>query len=461
MRIESMTTTPMPAQRARPSAPHVDAARAVAEDLFGPADQRAFEIRYWDGTTESPLVEPRFTLEVRHAAAFRRMLLPPTELSIVEAYLFDDLDIVGDIEAAADLGDVVAKRIASRGAALTLLRHLLALPKGKGRHPRPRVARRLFRFGRMHSTDRDAHAVRFHYDVGNDFYTLWLDTNMVYSCAYFEHGDESLDAAQIAKLDLVCRKLRLERGERFLDIGSGWGALVLHAAKHYGVTATGITLSERQAVLARDRIASNRLGDRVTIEVRDYRTLRDERFDKIASIGMVEHVGQARLDDYFAAAHRVLAPGGLFLNHGIISLADARPRPLLDPVLRRLWQRDQFIRRYVFPDGDLVPSTAVIASAESQGFETRDVESLREHYVTTLRHWVHRLDDHAGEARALVGDVTYRVWRLYMAASAYGFRTGRIGVIQTLLAKPTADGDAHLPRTRDDLYTSAVRNDGI
>jgi cyclopropane-fatty-acyl-phospholipid synthase len=432
---------------------HIAAARAVADDLFGAPHERTFAINYWDGSTESPPGTASFTLEVRHPAAFRRMLLPPTELRIVEAYLFDDIDLIGDIEAAAHLGDVVANRLSRKGAALRLVRHLFALPS---RDTRPseanaHVARRLLRFGRMHSATRDAHAVRFHYDVGNDFYELWLDQNMVYSCAYFERGDESLDRAQEAKLDLVCRKLRLRPGERLLDIGCGWGALVSHAARCYGASATGITLSTRQASFARERIAREGLADRVTIEVRDYRNIQGQ-YDKIASVGMVEHVGLARLGDYFAAAYRALAPGGLFLNHGIISLADARPQPLLDPVWRRLWQRDQFIRRYVFPDGDLVPSTAVISAAEAQGFETRDVESLREHYATTLHHWVGRLEAHADEARRIVGDVTYRVWRLYMAASAHGFRIGRIGVIQTLLAKPEPNGDVRIPPSRADIY---------
>ncbi len=453
-----MTATEPAVQRAQQSDPHIDAARTVAADLFGPASERTFAIRYWDGTAELPPGASPFTLEVRHAGAFRRMLLPPTELSIVESYLFDDVDIVGDIEAAADLADVVAKRIGKKGAALRLFKHLFALPNGDGRNTSARsgvahVARRLLRFGRMHSTNRDAQAVRFHYDVGNDFYRLWLDSNMVYSCAYFEQGDESLDVAQTKKLDLVCRKLRLHPGERLLDIGCGWGALVIHAAKTYGVVATGITLSEPQASVARERIAREGLADRVTIDIRDYRTLDQRtRFDKISSVGMVEHVGLRRLPDYFAAAYGVLAPRGLFLNHGIVSLADARPRPLLDPLWRRVWQRDQFIRRYVFPDGDLVPSANVIASAEAQGFETRDVESLREHYATTLRHWVRRLEQHHDEARAIVGDTTYRVWRLYMAASAYAFRTARIGVIQTLLAKPDAAGAVSLPRNRGDLF---------
>ena len=432
----------------------VAAARRVVEDLFGEREKRRFSVRYWDDSVDEANGTPAFTLVVRRPGAFRRMLLPPSELSIVEAYLFGDVDIEGDIEGAADLGDIAAKRVASAGAASQLLRDVLALPKDDAPPDarRAHVARRMFRFGSEHSEERDAHAVRFHYDVGNEFYALWLDRQMVYSCAYFERGVETLDEAQTAKLDLVCRKLRLKPGERFLDIGCGWGALAMHAARHYGVRATGITLSEEQASLARRRIVGNGLSDRVEIEVRDYRTLDGASFDKIASVGMVEHVGLARLPEYFAVAFRVLKPGGLFLNHGIISLEDTQRRRLLDPVWRRLWKRDQFIRRYVFPDGDLVPSSAVIGAAEGAGFELRDVESLREHYIATLRQWVSRLEGNQEQARALTSDVTYRVWRLYMAASAYGFRIGRIGVIQSLLAKRDESGRSSVPRTRADLY---------
>ena len=429
-------------------------ARRVVEDLFGERGKRRFAVRYWDESIDRAAGTPAFTLVVRRPGAFRRMLLPPSELSIVEAYLFGDIDIEGDVESAADLGDIAANRVASVGAASQLLRDVLALPNDDAPPDavRARVARRMFRFGREHSEERDAHAVRFHYDVGNEFYALWLDRQMVYSCAYFERGTETLDEAQTAKLDLVCRKLRLKAGERLLDIGCGWGALVMHAARHYGVRATGITLSEEQASLARRRIVGNGLSDRVDIEVRDYRTLVGDPYDKVASVGMVEHVGLARLPEYFGVAFRMLKPGGLFLNHGIISLEDTQHRGLLEPVWRRLWKRDQFIRRYVFPDGDLVPSSAVIAAAEGAGFELRDVESLREHYIATLRQWVSRLEANEEQARALTSDVTYRVWRLYMAASAYGFRVGRIGVIQSLLAKRDERGHASLPRTRADLY---------
>ena len=432
----------------------VAAARRVVEDLFGPVETRRFAVRYWDGSTDTVTRSPAFTLVVTRPGAFRRMLLPPSELSIVEGYLFGDIDLEGDLESAADLPDVAAKHVSSAGAASRLLRDVLALPKDEPPEAakQAHIARRMFRFGREHSAHRDEEAVRFHYDVGNEFYALWLDRQMVYSCAYFERDVETLDEAQTAKLDLVCRKLRLKAGERLLDIGCGWGALVMHAARHYGVHATGITLSGEQASLARRRVVDNGLSDRVEIEVRDYRTLVDATFDKIASVGMVEHVGLAKLPEYFSVAYRVLKPGGLFLNHGIVSLEDARHRGVLDPVWRKLWKRDQFIRRYVFPDGDLVPSSAVISAAEGAGFELRDVESLREHYVATLRRWVNRLGENEAQARELVGDVTYRVWRLYMAASAHGFRVGRIGIIQSLLAKRDADGRASVPRTRADLY---------
>jgi len=262
--------------------------------------------------------------------------------------------------------------------------------------------------------------VRFHYNVGNAFYALWLDARMVYSCAYFAHGDDDLDRAQESKLDLICRKLRLRPGDRLLDIGCGWGGLIMHAAKRYGVFALGITLSDAQAELARERIAEAGLSDRCQVELRDYRALpREGQFDKISSVGMVEHVGRKKLDEYFVSAYGALRPGGLFLNHGIVSIAASRPESLRSRAEARIWKRGEFIDRYVFPDGELLPAATVIASAERSGFELRDVESLREHYTLTLRHWVRRLEEHHDEAAALVGEETYRVWRLYMSASAY------------------------------------------
>ena len=455
-RIEPTRATPI--QALEPETRTVHAAQQVVLDLFGPPSAREFAVRYWDGTTERPAGHPPFTLDIRGPSSLRHMLLPPTELSIAEAYVLGDVDIVGDMERAANLGDVVAGRIGSIRGALALLRHVLALPAANaGDHTHSETnehsARWMIRFGREHSAGRDARAVRFHYDVGNEFYALWLDRQMVYSCAYFTRGDETLNDAQTAKLEHVCRKLRLRPGDHLLDIGCGWGALAIHAARRHGARVTGITLSEAQAAFARDRVAGDGLDDRVTIQVRDYRALGDdEQFDKIASVGMVEHVGHARLPEYFASAFRALVPGGLFLNHGIVDLEESKPHSILDPLWRRLWRRDRFIHRYVFPDGRLVPAADIVGSAEAQGFELRDVESLREHYVETLRHWVRRLERRQAEVKAIVGDVTYRVWRLYMAASAHGFRSGRIGIIQSLLAKPDARGSVHLPRTRADVY---------
>jgi cyclopropane-fatty-acyl-phospholipid synthase len=300
---------------------------------------------------------------------------------------------------------------------------------------------------------RDAAAINFHYDVGNSFYKLWLDRRMVYSCAYFRSPDDSLDVAQEAKLDLVCRKLRLKPGERLLDIGCGWGGLIMHAAQHYGVDATGITLSHNQAAYAEERIAESGLGDRCRAEIRDYRSLTTgDAYDKIASIGMIEHVGLTHLPVYFESAYRALKPGGLFLNHGIVSLGEARPKSPRERIFRKFWKADAFIDTYVFPDGKLTATDDVIAAAEATGFEVRDVESLREHYAMTLRHWVRSLEENSGQALALVGNHTFRVWRLYMAASANSFARAAINVIQTLLAKPDAHGHSNIPLTRNDLY---------
>jgi len=431
------------------------AARAVLEDAFGPVASRRFGVRFWDGTVDEPAETPRFTIVLDAPGSLRRMLLPPSELRLSESYIFGDVDIEGDIEAAANLGDIAAERLRSPRALFRLARHVLALPRDEngGRRDDTSAAMSPRLSGRRHTTKRDREAVRFHYNAGNAFYSLWLDARMVYSCGYFAHGDDDLDLAQEAKLDLICRKLRLTAGERLLDIGCGWGGLIMHAAKRYGVSALGITLSESQAELARERIAGAGLSDRCRVELKDYRQLANEpAFDKIASVGMVEHVGRKRLDEYFGSTFAALRPGGLFLNHGIISIDASRPPSVASRAAAKVWQRGEFIDRYVFPDGEVVPSSLHIARAEKSGFELRDVESLREHYVLTLRHWIRRLESRHDDAVALVGEPTYRVWRLYMSASAYGFRTGRIGIIQSLLAKPHRDGRVELPRTRADLY---------
>jgi cyclopropane-fatty-acyl-phospholipid synthase len=453
-----------PPRPARPpaDAAAVDAARAALAALFGEPARRRFAVRFWDGSVDAPDgATPAFTLVVRHEGALRRAFVPPSEMALVEAYLHDDLDVEGELEAAATLSDDVAAALRSPVAVARLARTLLALPRTDGRDaadeaPDGRRGPAHFRGARRHTKRRDAAAVRYHYDVGNDFYALWLDRRMQYSCAYFPTGGETIEAAQEAKLEHICRKLRLQEGERLLDVGCGWGGLLEYAATRHGVRGLGITLSERQAAAARARLAAAGVADRCAIEVRDYRDLEGEgAFDKIVSVGMREHVGRARMPAYFATAHRLLRPGGLFLDHGITraGAAEAARGPNLRArIARRLWRRDEFIERYVFPDGELIPIGELLTDGERAGLEARDVENLREHYARTLGHWVRRLEARHDEAAAIVGETTYRVWRLYMSASAVGFRTGRLGLCQTLYAKPHASGRAELPATRADLY---------
>lgn len=435
--------------------PHLRIARRVVAETFGLPQERRFSVRYWDGSSEPAASEPdsAFTLVIRRPGALRGMLFPPSQLAFGEAFLRGDIDLEGDLEAAAPIARMVADRLSSAHRLARLVRLLFRLPPS-GRTEaavRPRHRSRLWQ--RRHSQRRDAAAIRHHYDVGNAFYQLWLDSQTVYSCGYFPPGVEDLDAAQTAKLDYICRKLRLRPGERLLDIGCGWGALVRHAVRRYGVEAVGITLSPAQAELAARRIADDRLGDRCRVEVLDYRDLPDRPvFDKIASVGMVEHVGRSRLPEYFAMAYRALRPGGLFLNHGIIDLEAAQHQSVRTRLRRWFWQEGRFLQRYVFPDGELVPLAQVVRAAEHAGFETRDAESLREHYVLTLRHWVRRLEAGEREAVALAGEATFRVWRLYLAASAHAFATGRIGVVQLLLSKPPVGAARVTPLTRHDLY---------
>lgn len=430
--------------------------RAVIEVLFGPPASRPFDVRYWDDSVDRGSGVSRFALVVRRPGALRRMLLPPSELSIVEAYLSGDVDVEGELEDAVTLGDAINTQLKSPRRLAAITRHLLALPKHDSTVDVTvaRAERTVAHAGQRHDEARDRSAIQYHYDVGNDFYSLWLDERMVYSCAYFRSPTDTLEDAQLAKIDLVCRKLRLKPGDRLLDVGCGWGALIMHAARAYGVSALGITLSDEQAKLARERIAAAGLQDRARVELQDYRELRGQTFDKISSVGMIEHVGAENLPVYFRALHAALEPRGVLLNHGIVSVEASRPTGVRDRIERKLWRRDAFIDQYVFPDGKLAPFHAVVGAAEAEGFETRDVESLREHYVLTLRAWLQRLTQHAQEAIAVTSERLYRTWRLYMTASAHGFASGRINVVQTLFVKPDARGGSGIPLRRDDLLSS-------
>jgi cyclopropane-fatty-acyl-phospholipid synthase len=382
------------------------------------------------------------------------MLSPPSELHFGEAYVRGDVDIEGDMEAAAGLAQQLRERVGTPREIARLVACASRLPHDDDRDRHDLHGRRehLHLIGHKHSRERDREAVRSHYDLGNDFYSLWLDGSLVYSCAYFPTGSEDIDEAQRAKLDHICRKLRLSPGERLLDIGCGWGGLIRHAAAHYGVEALGITLSERQASLARERIRAEGLEHPCRVEVRVYRELPpDTTFDKVVSVGMFEHVGRAELANYFRQAARLTKPGGLFLNHGIVRARD-HDEGWRRWLRRALWREGKFIDRYVFPDGELVPLDEAVRNAEGAGLETRDVETLRDHYALTLRQWVRRLESARDVAEKLVGAQAYRVWRLYMAASAYAFASGKLSLAQVLLGRPDEHGRVEIPRTRADIY---------
>ncbi len=399
---------------------------------------RNFAVRFWDGSVwEAETETPDFTIVLNHPGALRAIFRQTdTDLSMGEAYIYNDFDIEGDIFKVYALEDFLEQNPLSLERKAQLLRHYLALPKA----PKREASRAARLKGRLHSIQRDRAAIRYHYDVPNAFYTLWLDKNMVYSCAYFETGEEDLDTAQEQKLDYLCRKLRLQPGERLLDIGCGWGALVVHAAKHYGVEALGITLSENQYRWANERIRREGLSDRARVELLDYREVRQpEGFDKLVSVGMFEHVGEAMLPVYFQKAWELLKPGGVFLNHGIARDANIP------------WQRGTFGDHYVFPDGELEPIWLTTRAAEEVGFDIRDIEGLREHYALTLRHWVRRLEARHEEALRVVDETTYRIWRLFMSGASYNFLTGRHKLYQTLMVKVTR-APSGLPWTRADWY---------
>ncbi|MGW1375213.1 class I SAM-dependent methyltransferase [Streptomyces sp. NPDC002446] len=420
--------------------------KLAEEMLGGPLPVR---IRAWDRSESGPPGAP--VLVIRNRRALRRLLFKPGELGLARAWVAGDIDVDGDLYGALDLlaesiwerGDgpkpqrAAVLRALARPQIRSAARELLALA-GTPLPPAPPAEEARRRRGPLHTLLRDKEAISHHYDVGNDFYALVLGPSMVYSCAYWESPDASLEDAQRDKLDLICRKLGLREGQRLLDVGCGWGSMVLHAAREYGVRAVGITLSEEQATFARKRIAEAGLADRIEIRVQDYREIKDEPFDAISSVGMAEHVGRARYAEYASALYALLRPGGRLLNHQI-----AR-RPLADEETYRV---DEFIDRYVFPDGELAPVGRTVGQLEEAGFEVRDVEAIREHYALTLRGWVANLEAHWDEAVRLTSPGRARVWRLYMAASALAFERNRIGVNQVLAVR-TPDGGASGVRLR-------------
>ncbi len=412
----------------------------ILRQLFGPSFAANFAVQLWDDTRIPAAADERFTFVVAQPFALRAAFLPPLDLNPGRAFVEGWIDVRGDVEAAVDAISAALDALSKAKLAL-LAAELLRLPKPPAIDaiPRPPLS------GRPHTRHRDAAAVGYHYDQPLNFYRSFLGDEMVYSCAYFADGVTSLGDAQLAKIDHTLRKIYLRPGETLLDIGCGWGALVLRAATQFGAKAVGITLSREQHAEGLRRIAAAGLEHSVSIEYRDYRDLGDRCFDKIVSLGMVEHVGRERLLEYFATAFRALRPGGLFLNHGIAHLNDERG-----------YRVSGFMGRYVFPDGDLLPIGELTRSAERAGFELRDIENLREHYAHTLRAWSRNLEAHRAAAIAATNERAYRIWRLYLAGSAQGFARGRMALYQTLLSKSDAAGEVQIPATRAYLYAPSA-----
>ncbi|BAP42514.1 C17 cyclopropane fatty acid synthase CfaB [Pseudomonas sp. 21LCFQ010] len=381
--------------------------------------QLPLRIRLWDGQQFEFGAEPRVTILVKDPTLMAELARPSLDL-FGSAFVEGRLELEGSLSEAVQIGDQLTQAFG----------HFAQDDDGK------RTA---------HDRSLDATSISYHYDLSNAFYQLWLDREMVYSCAYFKTGQESLEQAQQDKFHHLCRKLRLQPGDYLLDVGCGWGGLARFAAREYGAQVFGITLSREQLALARERVEAQGLQDQVELQLLDYRDLpQDGRFDKVVSVGMFEHVGHANLPLYTRCLFGAVKEGGLVMNHGITARhSDSRP------VERGA---GTFIHRYVFPNGELPHLAMISAHLSDAGLEIVDVESLRLHYARTLEQWSERLEAHLDEAKALIGEHSLRIWRLYLAGCAYAFARGWINLHQVLAVRPLADGSHHLPLTRADLY---------
>ncbi len=408
--------------------------RPLVNRLIGEAKVR---IEFWDGSAVGP-DDGKGTLFVRSPNALRRIMWAPNELGPGRAYVAGELDADGDIFTIIELLKPAGVHLQSAARAVpTALKAATRLRVlGPPPAPPPEEARQR---GVRHSKSRDAAAISHHYDVGNEFYEIVLGPAMTYSCARFTDPKMNLAEAQASKHDAICRKLGLDEkpAPRLLDVGCGWGSMAMHAAVNYDAHVVGITISQEQCDRARERVKAAGLQDRVEIRLQDYRDLGGETFDAISSVGMFEHVGKARLAEYFSVLKALLPDHGRLLNHAISSVGGST----ID--------KNSFMGRYVFPDGELIDVGEVVLAMERAGFEVRDVESLREHYALTLRSWVANLEAKWDRAVELVGEPRARVWLLYMAASAVGFEDGGLGLHQVLGVVPDADGASGMPRTRD------------
>ncbi len=409
-------------------------------------EEPPINLSFWDGSyIESQL--SKATLKINTPNAFRRLLYAPAELGLARAYITSEIDIQGDIFDALNIRqqlEVIGKQSLKLKTPerLKLIKSIAKLGAfGPPLKPPPEEMRPGL-IHRAHTKENDSASISHHYDVSNDFYALFLGKSMTYSCAFFKTPELTLDEAQNFKYELISNKLGLTTDMKLLDIGCGWGGMLIYACQNFGVDGVGITLSKEQAAFANKKIRLLGLEDKITVRIQDYRDISGETFDAISSIGMFEHVGLDHLKLYFTKVRSLLKDSGRFLNHGI-----SRPFRKLG-FHRNGFNRNSFINRYVFPDGELIELGAVVSAMQECGFEVRDVESLREHYALTLKHWVRNLESQYEKVVDIVGENRARTWRLYMAASQLNFEQNRTSVHQILGVSTPKSGASGMPLNR-------------
>lgn len=406
---------------------HNDSALIEAIEHIFKQTKKNFNVEFWNGETINYTDKPEFTLKFNDKDAFKKIITRPTAINFAEAFIEKSFDIEGNIIEALTLKDQLNDAEISNSDKVTLLL--------KGTSIKEAI--------NMHTKEKDKENIAHHYDISNDFYSLFLGPSMTYSCAYFKKQDDDLTTAQENKVDHICKKLRLKPGEKLLDVGCGWGKLIVWAAKHYGVEAHGVTISEEQYKFVKEKIKEENLEGKCFVELKDYRDIKGEGvFDKIVSVGMCEHVGTKNLPIYFSDMYKLLKEDGIFLNHGITHSKNL--------VVSK--EEGEFIEKYIFPGGELQSISDVIGAMEEADYEICDVECLREHYSKTLVHWVNNLMANKDKAIAATSETTYRTWLLYMIGCALNFNTGSISVYQVILSKAPKKPSYNIPLTREYIY---------